>query len=172
MQVSRSAYYRWSSKGHHPKPQDAMLEARLKALFEDSKNTYGSRRLAKELTAQGFPVGRYKVRRIMEKLQLTVCYPKRFKLTTDSRHGFELSPNLLNRQFKMAAPNQAWTTDISYVWTLEGWVYIAVVMDLYSRQIIGWAVDDHMRTALCSSSADGVWAEKTISGITASLRPG
>nr|WP_253255884.1 IS3 family transposase [Legionella quinlivanii] len=166
MQVSRSAYYRWYSKGHHPKPQDTMLEAKLKALFGDSKNTYGSRRLAKELTAQGFPVGRYKVRRIMEKLRLTVRYPKRFKQTTDSRHGFELAPNLLNRQFKVTAPNQAWTTDISYVWTLEGWMYIAVVMDLYSRQIIGWAVDVHMRTSLSSKALRmAFWRKKPSPGL-------
>jgi len=166
MQVSRSAYYSWRSSGDQPAQQVSALEAKLKSLFEESKKTYGSRRLAKELTSVGFPVGRYKVRRLMEKMKLTARYPKRFRVTTDSNHAFYLSPNTLSRQFNVAAPNRAWTTDISYVWTLEGWMYVAVVMDLYSRQVIGWAIEDHLRTSLCTNALRmAFWRRKPLPGL-------
>lgn len=166
MQVSRSAYYSWSSSSSEVKREDLEFKAKLKALFEASKNTYGSRRLAKELTKSGFSVGRYKVRRTMESMQLTARYPKRFRVTTDSNHAFELAPNLLNRQFNVTAPDQVWTTDISYVWTLEGWMYVAVVMDLYSRQIIGWAIEDHLRTSLCINALRmAFWRRKPPAGL-------
>ncbi len=85
----------------------------------------------------------------MARLGLEVRYPKRFKVTTDSDHNEAISPNKLDRQFEVNEPNKVWTTDISYVWTYEGWLYIAVVIDLFSRQVVGWAIDDHMRTTLC-----------------------
>lgn len=166
MQVSRSAYYSWRSNGSPPEHQDTALEAKLQTLFENSKKTYGSRRLAKELTGAGFPVGRYKVRGLMKKMKLIVRYPRRFRVTTDSNHAFQLSPNTLNRQFNMTAPNQAWSTDITYVWTLEGWMYVAIVMDLYSRQVIGWAIDDHMRASLCVNALRmAYWRKKPPPGL-------
>ncbi len=85
----------------------------------------------------------------MKKLGLKPRYPKRFKVTTDSDHNETISPNLLNRQFDVAAPNKVWTTDITYVRTLEGWLYVAIVIDLFSRQVLGWSIADHMRTSLC-----------------------
>lgn len=160
MQVSRSAYYRWRSVDSPAATLDLVLELRLKSFFEESKKTYGTRRLAKELVNAGFTVGRYKIRRLMKKMQLVARYPKRFRVTTDSNHAFELAPNTLNRQFAVAAPNRAWTTDITYVWTLEGWLYVAVVMDLFSRRIIGWAVEEHMRTSLCINALQMAYARK------------
>ena len=85
----------------------------------------------------------------MSELGLKVRYPKKFKVTTDSNHNDATSPNKLNRQFTVELPNKAWATDITYVWTLEGWIYVAVVIDLFSRQVVGWAINDHMRTSLC-----------------------
>ena len=84
----------------------------------------------------------------MRSLKLKVRYPKRFKTTTDSHHNEAISPNRLYRQFKVDQPNRVWTTDITYVWSLQGWLYVAVVFDLFSRQVVGWAIDDHMRTSL------------------------
>lgn len=166
MQVSRSAYYSWRSNERPLKEPDVALKAKLKALFEASKSTYGSRRLSRSLTEAGFPVGRYKVRRLMEEMKLIARYPKRFRVTTDSNHSFELAPNRLNRQFSVGAPNKAWTTDITYVWTLEGWIYVAVVMDLYSRQVIGWAIEDHMRTSLCTKALRmAFWRRKPRPGL-------
>lgn len=160
MQVSRSAYYSWCTADSRPTQHDLTLETKLKNIFEASKKTYGTRRLVKELTDAGFTVGRYKVRRLMQQMKLTVRYPKRFRITTNSNHPFELAPNILDRQFKVMAPNQSWTTDITYVWTLEGWVYVAVVMDLYSRQIIGWAIEDHMRTSLCTNALNMAYGRR------------
>ncbi|WP_082409944.1 IS3 family transposase [Methylomonas koyamae] len=85
----------------------------------------------------------------MRELKLKVRYPKRFKATTGSNHSEAISPNRLDRQFQVAELNQVWTTDITYVWTLQGWLYVAVVIDLFSRQVVGWAIDGHMRTSLC-----------------------
>jgi transposase InsO family protein len=86
-------------------------------------------------------------------LGLKARYPKRFKVTADSNHSEAISPNSLDRQFDVVVPNQAWTTDITYIWTLEGWLYLAVVIDLFSRQVVGWAVvADPMKTTLCVSA--------------------
>jgi len=97
----------------------------------------------------------------MKKLGLKPRYPKRFKVTTDSDHNETISPNLLNRKFDVAAPNKGWTTDITYVWTLEGWLYVAIVIDLFSRQVVGWSSADHMRTSLCVNALQMVfWRRK------------
>jgi putative transposase len=149
--VSTSAYYAWCHKPQDgdKKQQDQQLADKVWQIFTHNKQCFGSRRLADRLQKQGIPVGRYKTRRIMRELSLKVRYPKRFKVTTDSHHSEAISPNRLDRQFQVAKPNQVWTTDITYVWTLQGWLYVAVVIDLFSRQVVGWAIDDHMQTSLC-----------------------
>jgi transposase InsO family protein len=102
----------------------------------------------------------------MVELGLEVRYPKRFKVTTESDHHETISPNTLNRQFEVATPNTVWTTDITYVWTLEGWLYLAVVIDLFSRQIVGWAIADHMRASLCVSALQmAFWRRKPKPGL-------
>ena len=151
MQVGRSAYYAWAKRpGATAKGQARQrMEQCAARIFEDSKRTYGSRRLSRELKEAGFAAGRYKTRSVMAKLNLKPRYPKRFKVTTDSSHGEPVSPNRLDRQFDAAAPNTIWTTDITYVWTLEGWLYVAIVIDLFSRRVVGWAADGYMRASLC-----------------------
>jgi putative transposase len=99
-------------------------------------------------------------------LNLVARYPKRFKVTTDSRHSESISPNKLDRQFSVSQPNQVWTTDITYVWTLQGWLYVAVVIDLFSRQVVGWAMDNHMKTSLCVSALQmAFWRRKPAQGL-------
>lgn len=88
----------------------------------------------------------------MRDLDLQVRYPKWIKVTTDSRHNEVIPSNQLDRQFQAAKPNQVWTTDITCVWTLQGWLYVAIVIDLFSRQVVGWAIDGHMRTSLCGKA--------------------
>jgi len=168
MQVSTSAYYDWLKRpddtANNLKRQE--LEQQAEKLFIEFKCTYGSRRLSRELIKADFPVGRYKARRLMAQLDLKVRYPKRFKATTDSKHSEAISANLLDRQFNVAKPNQVWTTDITYVWTLEGWLYVAVVVDLFSRQVVGWAIDDHMRTSLCVNALQmAFWRRKPDPGL-------
>ena len=157
LKVNRSYFYHFLVKQKNEKAVDCPLEKELKEIFNHHRGNYGSRRLTKELNKKGFVIGRYKVRSLMKKLGLEARYPKRFKATTDSNHDYPIADNLLNREFDVEAPNQVWTTDITYVWTLQGWMYLAIVVDLYSRQIIGWSVQDHMRTSLCLDALEMAW---------------
>ena len=151
MEVSPSAYYAWTQVPDYSdkRLRENQLEVKAIQLFADNKKIYGSRRLSEAFINEDINVGRFKARQLMRKLALKPRYPKRFKVTTDSNHNEAIAPNILNRQFKVALPNSVWTTDITYVWTLEGWLYVAVVIDLFSRQVVGWSIDDHMRTLLC-----------------------
>lgn len=168
MQVSSSAFYAWQQEDGDPDKarQREQLEAKVCELFEANKRVYGSRRLSKALKEIGINAGRYKVGKLMDRLGLEVRYPKRFKVTTDSDHTETISANKLDRQFAVTEPNKVWTTDITYVWTLEGWLYVAVVIDLFSRQVVGWAINDHMRTSLCVSALQmAFWRRKPEPGV-------
>jgi len=168
MEVSSSAYYAWTKQPENTQKmlENKRLNSTAKQLYDEFRQTYGSRRLSNELRKEGFNVGRYKTRTLMKQLDLQVRYPKKFKVTTDSNHHEAISPNILDRNFDVVAPNQVWTTDITYVWTLEGWVYVAVVIDLFSRQVVGWAIGDHMRTSLCTSALQmAFWRKKPDSGL-------
>ena len=168
MAVSKSAYYAWCKKPNTAakKRQQQWLINKVTQEFKESRYSYGSRRLSIELKKQGIQVGRHKVRRLMQALKLAVRYPKRKQVTTDSRHSESVSPNTLDRQFKVSQPNQVWATDITYVWTLQGWLYVAVVIDLFSRQVVGWAMANHMRTSLCVSALQmAFWRRKPAQGL-------
>jgi len=151
MKVSRSGFYAYLhrfNRGTDDNPEKAALTTRVHEIFKEHRSKYGSRRIMKQLNEQGCEIGRYKVRRIMKALGLKAKISKRFKVTTDSRHSFPVAPNILDRNFDVAEPNKVWTADISYVWTLEGWLYLAIVMDLFSRQIVGWAMNKRMKKQL------------------------
>ncbi|MDD5266656.1 MAG: IS3 family transposase [Methylococcales bacterium] len=168
MQVSTSAYYAWAKQPETTETtkKNEKLETKIRQIFDEFKQTYGSRRLVGELHKAGFKVGRYKVRTLMKKLGLKPRYPKRFKVTTDSNHNEAISPNILDRNFDVVAPNKVWTTDITYVWTLEGWLYVAIVLDLFSRQIVVWSIADHMRTSLCTNALQmAFWRRKSEPGL-------
>ena len=151
MGVSRSGFYeylcRYIRNLERP-PAPSTVESRVRLIFKHSRGSYGSRRIAEQLNKEGHRVGRYKARRLMHQLGLKVKVSRRYKLTTDSRHSFPVAQNLVNRNFEVSSPNATWTADITYVWTLEGWLYLAVVMDLCSRQIVGWAMDRRMKKKL------------------------
>jgi putative transposase len=151
MEVSRSGFYdslHRFNNGTDGNPKEAALAARTHSIFKEHKSKYGSRRIVKQLNEEGYDIGRYKVRRIMKNLGLKAKISRRYKVTTDSRHFFPIAPNVLNRNFDVVEPNRVWTADITYVWTLEGWLYLAVIMDLFSRQIVGWAMDKRMKKHL------------------------
>jgi len=121
--------------------EEVELVARVKAIAAQTGQSYGSRRMAKQLQAEGFQVGRCKARRLMREAEVVVRRPMhRRPLTTNSRHGYGIAPNLLARQFDVEKPDQAWVGDITYVWTAEGWLYVSVLLDLYSRKVVGWAM--------------------------------
>lgn len=168
MKVSRSGFYHYLHRcsATDEDPTQAALEARVKAIFKESRGTYGSRRISKKLKSEGYNVGRHRARILMRKLGLKARTPKRYKATTDSNHGHPVAPNLLNRQFDVDGPDKVWTADITYVWTLEGWLYLAVVMDLHSRQVVGWAMDKRMKTQLVTDAlAMAYWRRKPLAGL-------
>ena len=104
--------------------------------------------MMKNLRQEGFEIGRDKTRRLMKSLQLKVKQKRKFKVTTDSNHKLPVATNVLNREFSPSAPNQAWGSDITYLWTQQGWIYLAVIIDLYSRRVVGWSIDRRMKKAL------------------------
>jgi transposase InsO family protein len=168
MRVSRSGFYDYLARYSSDKPKrpDAKLKRRIKEIFNESKGSYGSRRVLKQLTNEGHTIGRYKVRRIMRQLGLKAKTPRRFKLTTDSKHSLPVAPNILNRRFDVTEPNKVWTADITYVWTYEGWLYLAVVMDLHSRQIVGWSTSSRLKKQLALDAlAMAYWQRKPGSGL-------
>jgi transposase InsO family protein len=169
MRVSRSGFYDYLDRynsGNDNRPEQAELMSRIKEIFDQSRASYGSRRIVKELNKGGRKIGRYKVRRIMRQMGLKAKTPKRFKLTTDSRHSFAVAPNVLDRNFDVDTPNKVWTADISYVWTFEGWLYLAIIMDLYSRQIVGWAMDKRMKKDLALNALSmAYWQRKPDRGV-------
>lgn len=149
MRVWRSAYYAWKQRGAEVVPEEEMaIRRRMKELFKRSRQSMGSRTMMRRLREEGYEIGRYRVRRLMRDLGLRVKAKRRFKVTTDSNHRLPVAENVLDRQFNPERPNQAWGTDITYIWTQRGWLYLAVVIDLCSRRVVGWAMDRRMTTAL------------------------
>ena len=150
MRVCRSCFYEYLKRCKTSKRdlQQEELESRIEAIFFASGRTYGSRRISKDLRNEGRQIGRYRSRSLMKKLGLTVIRKKRYIVTTDSDHSYKVAPNLLNRNFDVDQPNLVWASDITYIRTVEGWLYLAIVMDLYSRQIVGWNMDKTPKAAL------------------------
>lgn len=149
LKVSESGFYAWKDRGECARKQrDSVLLREIRTQFSASNETYGSPRMTVELNEDGFDVGRHRVARLMRENALKALQRKRFKKTTDSDHGGPVAPNLLDQDFTTTAPNQKWGVDISYVWTNEGWLYLAIVLDLFSRRIVGWSVSDRMKKDL------------------------
>ena len=117
--------------------------------YKAGRGTSGRPRVLRELVDQGLEVGRRRIVRLMRDLGLQGVSPRKFRVTTNSDHEHPIAENVLARNFQASGPNEKWTTDITYVWTAEGWLYLAIVMDLYSRRIVGWATADHLETSLC-----------------------
>jgi len=147
--VQRSAYYDWIARpGKVIAPEELALRRRMKELFTASRGSLGSRMMKQNLRQEGFEIGRDKTRRLMKSLKLKVKQKRKYKVTTDSNHTLPVADNVLNRDFSPAAPNQAWGSDITYLWTQQGWIYLAVIIDLYSRRVVGWSIDRRMKKAL------------------------
>lgn len=149
MDVSRSGYYRYrKAKPSKKALQTTKLLVEVKLLANESRNSYGSRRIAKQLQHKGYRVGRYAARCLMQQLGIQCKQRRRYRVTTQSNHALTIAANVLNREFSVARPNRVWAADLTYVWTLEGWLYVAAVLDLFSRRVVGWALAAHMRESL------------------------
>lgn len=141
MEVGRSGFYAWQRRVPSVRAQaDKVLESKIEVAFRDSRGTYGSPRIRAQLTAEGVPVSKRRVARLMRRRGLCGLRKARFVHTTDSRHKLPIAPNLLERDFTATAPNRVWVTDVTYVWTLQGWLYLAAVLDLFSRRVVGWGM--------------------------------
>ncbi len=147
--VSRSGFYDWRARV----PSQRLLlnrdlDERIRKIFSRHKQRYGAPRVVKDLHDEGFECSENRVARRMRVLGLKAIQAKKFKVTTDSNHSRPVAPDLIEQDFSAAAPNQKWVSDITYVWTDEGWLYLAVVMDLYSRAIVGWSMNRRMTQQL------------------------
>jgi putative transposase len=149
LRVSPSGYYAWRSRppSAHTK-RDEQLRVQIVAVHESSRGTYGSPRVHRALRADGERIGRKRVARIMRENEVSGRRKRRFRKTTDSKHRLPIADNILARDFTAEARDQVWVGDITYVNTWEGWLYLAVLIDIYSRRVVGWAIADHMRTEL------------------------
>lgn len=152
--VSRSGYHKWRGRPQMTarKRSDEVLMSRITQVHRTSRGTYGSPRVHRALRRQNHRVSRKRVERLMRESGLFSRRKKKFKQTTDSRHGLPVAPNVLEQVFEAKKPNEAWVTDITYVWTQEGWLYLAAILDLYSRKVVGWSMSDSLATPLVVSA--------------------
>jgi len=140
--IGQSGYYRWllcREHGSVRERSDRLLTVQVQAVFLKYKSHYGCRRVHQELRAQGVLVNRKRVARLMRAAGLKAKGKRRFRATTDSRHGYPLAPNLLGRRFGVEVANRLWLSDLTYIWTSEGWLYVSIVLDAWSRRVVGWA---------------------------------
>lgn len=166
--VSRSAYYDYvrrqanhSDNSYHMKLIDTIMN-----IAESSHYAYGSRRMKKALNTIGYEVGRWKVRSLMKEAGVCVRHRKKYKSTTNSNHKQPVFDNKLNRQFDVVGPNQVYVGDITYIWTQEGWLYLAIVIDLFSRKIVGWSMSSRMKAQLvCDTLRMAVWQRRPQAGL-------
>jgi len=155
LRVTRAGYYAWRRRA--PSVRSASnrhLLTQIRLIFDRSNGSYGSPRIHRSLRREGYCVSAKRVARLMAEAGLRAKRSKRFRVTTDSRHTKAVHENVLARDFGVGTPNRAWAGDITYVWTGDGWLYLAVVMDIGTRRVIGWSLRDTLRTELVTSALD------------------
>ncbi|MPW23707.1 MULTISPECIES: IS3 family transposase [Paraburkholderia] len=162
LDVSPSGYHQRRQRTAQDKPgrsrvSDDALLAHIKAIHSQVKGEYGWPRMWKELLARGVRVGKERVRKLMAQHGIRARHKRKYIATTNSNHGLPVAPNLLERNFTATAPNQVWTSDITYVATAEGWLYLAVIIDLFSRQVVGWSMQPHMKAELVTDALRMAW---------------
>lgn len=155
LEVSKSGFYEWKKEPISiRKREEIVIIAGIKEAFEESRGVYGSPRIHAALSKKGIKCGRHRVARLMRKSNIRSKTKRKFKVTTDSSHKLPVAENTLNRDFSPSQANQAWAQDITYIWTEEGWLYLAVVIDLFSRKVIGWSLRDNMKKELVIDALD------------------
>jgi len=160
--VSMSGYRSWKGGGSPTRTRltDAQMLALIQAIHQELKGAYGSPRMVIELRGRGFPASKERVERLMRENGIRARHKRRFKATTDSKHSLPVAPNLLARDFTPEAPNQVWTADLTYIWTNEGWLYLAVVLDLFNREIVGWSIKPRMTAEIVIDALTMAWFRK------------
>ena len=163
LEISTSGYFNWKrgqdAPGHGPSrfQSDEALLAHMRAIHAEIKGEYGWPRMHKELLARGIRVGKERVRVLMQRHGIKARTKKKFVVTTDSKHHLPVAPDLVQRRFNPEAPNLLWSGDITYIPTDEGWLYLAAVLDLHSRQVVGWSMQPHMHTSLVADALRMAW---------------
>jgi len=153
LKVDRSSYYHWIKAGCVIKKEDTQLNKLIEAIFIQGRKNYGTRRIQDKLKElYGLILSRKRISSIMKDLNLKVKMKRRYKNTTDSNHNLPIAPNLLNRDFYASTPDTKYVGDITYISTGEGWLYLATVIDLYSRKVVGWSMDDTMKVSLVNDA--------------------
>jgi putative transposase len=153
LKVSRSGYYAWADRGPSQREQsNRCLLVKIKKSYDGSRQTYGSPRVTDDLRESGETCNKKRVARLMRINGIAAKTKRRFKITTNSRHNHPVAPNLVNQEFTAQRPGQLWTSDITYLWTKAGWLYLSVVLDVYNRQIVGWAMSERLNRQLVIAS--------------------
>ena len=172
LEVSTSGYFNWLRRrqaghgGPAGRHSDEALLAHIRAIHAEVKGEYGWPRMHKELLARGIRTGKDRVRKLMQQHGIKAKTKRKFVVTTDSRHSLPVAPDLVQRRFNPEAPNQLWSGDITYIPTDEGWLYLAAVIDLFSRQVVGWSLQPHMQASLVKDAlAMGWWRRRPPAGL-------
>jgi transposase InsO family protein len=167
MHLSRSGYYTWCKRGKSLRQREnERFIPVVRAAHKKSKGTYGTRRIAEEIEAHGGTCGRTRAGTLMKLARVAAKQKKKFKATTDSKHNLPVAPNLLNRQFAVQGPDRVYVSDITYIWTHEGWLYLAVILDLFSRQVVGWSLSNRMtRELVMNALRMAIWRRRPAPGL-------
>lgn len=160
--VSPAGYYAWRGRPESPRSiQARTLLSAIRVIHRESRETYGSPSIWDALRKQGHHLGEHRVARLMRQAGIRAKTVKKWRATTQSQHRFPVAANTLDRQFTVEAPNQVWAGDLTYVWTTEGWLYLAVLLDLYSRRVIGWAMSNRLTVDLAEGALTMALANRT-----------
>lgn len=167
LDVSRSGYCQWRVRGPSLRSlANAVLDMQVKAVHTTSQRSYGRRRIVQKLREQDYRIGHERVRQSLVRQGLRPVYKRRYRNTTDSDHALPVAPNVVARQFDGWSLNRAWVGDVTYIATQEGWLYLAVILDLGSRRIVGWSLSDRMTSELvCDALKAAYWQRKPASGL-------
>lgn len=167
LRVSRSGYHAWLNRPRSRRAQENIrLDVQIKSAYETSKGRYGSMKITRELLNQGWRYSRNRVASGMRRLGIASKTKKKFKATTNSKHSYPVAPNLLNRDFAAAVPNEVWVSDITYIRTKSGWTYLTVFIDLFSRMVTGWAVSRSLNHEMVTKALQmAIWRRRPEKGL-------
>ena len=162
LDISISGYRAWKRGGTPDRKRltDSQMLALIQAIHAELKGAYGSPRMVRELRVRGFSASKERVERLMRENVIHARHKRRYKVTTDSKHNLPVAENLLARNFTPTAPNQVWASDITYLWTAEGWLYLAIVLDLFNREVVGWSLKPRMTAEIVTDALSMAWFRK------------
>ena len=167
LKISKSGYYAWKVRPQSKRAREnEKLDHHIKTIYRKNRGTYGSPRITKALNKQNIACSENRVAKRMCINGIHAKTKKRFKVTTNSKHNHPVAKNLLGQKFNAQRPNQLWASDITYIWTQEGWLYLAVIVDLFSRRIVGWAMSNHLGQELVLNAfKQAIWRRRPQSGV-------